>query len=237
MNIISNYIKKKSKTKGIVAFACSFIIHFYKQNLSTAFNQAYNLQGFDIIYGTDTTAVLSSSLKWKENIISKDAEYADHSISDKVERITTALNYYKKNFNDLSDTSLIDFGCGKGRVLIIADSFGIKSLFGIELSPFIMEQCRKNLNKLGISCQFLNKSYNDVNYESLNFCTNIIIYAYNPSDIKILSESLIKLISAQKGKNFFFFYSNPQKSIDHIMGKKFHLLRKFRKLDLYQIID
>lgn len=44
-------------------------------------------------------------------------------------------------------TTFIDFGCGKGRVLILAAQFGFERIIGVELDPKLAQDCQANLEK------------------------------------------------------------------------------------------
>ncbi len=45
---------------------------------------------------------------------------------------------------DASQTSFVDLGCGKGRVLIVAAEFGFARVIGVELSPELARTARRN---------------------------------------------------------------------------------------------
>jgi len=47
----------------------------------------------------------------------------------------------------LSDYKLIDVGCGKGRVVMLASEYGFREIVGVELNPHLAAVARKNLRK------------------------------------------------------------------------------------------
>jgi SAM-dependent methyltransferase len=47
----------------------------------------------------------------------------------------------------LEDYTLVDIGCGKGRVLMLATEFRFREIVGIELNPRLARVARKNLRK------------------------------------------------------------------------------------------
>src|SRR4051794_18722908 len=47
----------------------------------------------------------------------------------------------------LEDYTLVDIGCGKGRVLMLASEFAFREIVGIELNPKLARVARKNLRK------------------------------------------------------------------------------------------
>jgi len=47
----------------------------------------------------------------------------------------------------LEDYALVDIGCGKGRVLMLASEFAFREIVGVELNPQLARVARKNLRK------------------------------------------------------------------------------------------
>jgi SAM-dependent methyltransferase len=47
----------------------------------------------------------------------------------------------------LEDYTLVDIGCGKGRVLMLAAGYGFREIVGVELDPRLVGIARKNLQK------------------------------------------------------------------------------------------
>jgi SAM-dependent methyltransferase len=47
----------------------------------------------------------------------------------------------------LNDYTLVDVGCGKGRVLMLASQHGFREIVGVELNPRLAAVARKNLSK------------------------------------------------------------------------------------------
>jgi SAM-dependent methyltransferase len=59
-------------------------------------------------------------------------------------RIRLMLNYLKLD----SDDVLVDFGCGKGRVLTMAALLKLKKVVGIEIRKTLADAARRNLSRL-----------------------------------------------------------------------------------------
>lgn len=173
-----------SLKKGILGYMASLIYYTYgaiKSGTKLKFGamQAYNRQGFDIVRGVDTFETLTTEKEYSKNINSPDITQAVNATSDKVERIKESVLYILNTNISTENTTFIDFGCGKGRSLIVSHDLGFKSLIGIELSPYILDICRKNLEKLKIECNLINESISKVDYKAINFPKdNILIYAY-----------------------------------------------------------
>ena len=235
-------IELSSKKRGIFGYMASLIYYTYGaiksgSDLKLAAMQAYNRQGFDIFRGIDTFETLTVDKEYSKNIDSPDLIQAVNATSDKVERIKKSVLYLLNTRITREDTTFIDFGCGKGRSLIVSHDLGFKSLVGVELSPYILDICRKNLEKLKIECNLINASIKDVDYGSLNLSKkNILIYAYNPTSIDILIESISSLLSSlTKQQNFFLIYTNPQGLINNDVLKQAKLIKKAHKIDIYSL--
>jgi SAM-dependent methyltransferase len=49
----------------------------------------------------------------------------------------------------LEDCTLVDIGCGKGRVLMLATEYAFREIVGVELDPGLARVARKNLSRFG----------------------------------------------------------------------------------------
>src|SRR5215469_16065985 len=47
------------------------------------------------------------------------------------------------------DYTLVDIGCGKGRVLMLATEYGFREIVGVELDPGLARVARKNFSRFG----------------------------------------------------------------------------------------
>jgi precorrin-6B methylase 2 len=71
-----------------------------------------------------------------------------HNKSLGVDYQPTRVRAFRKLLERLElpeDRALVDFGCGKGRVLIAAAAFGFRRITGVEFAPELCEICRRNL--------------------------------------------------------------------------------------------
>ena len=117
---------------------------------------------FDIKYKTDTFAFVALN---DLGIDDSDKESAymyepTHAIP---------LNKLFKKMNINSEQVLLDLGCGKGRVLLIASQFPFKELRGIDLSDKLCDIAKKNCtiykNKMKTKVEFSIFNVNVVNYK------------------------------------------------------------------------
>ncbi len=104
----------------------------------------------------------------------------------------------------------IDIGCGKGRVLFIAEYLGYSQLTGIELDQDLISVAQTNLNLY----PFKRKES-----KFLFFCENALSYPYeskpsvyflfNPFNEKIMEQVLDRIIRATHEETYFV-YLNPK---------------------------
>lgn len=59
--------------------------------------------------------------------------------------LTQALRWLETETGPFSNHHLVDYGCGAGLVMILAQAEGFAKATGIELSPSLAQQCRGNL--------------------------------------------------------------------------------------------
>lgn len=107
----------------------------------------------------------------------------------------------------------VDFGCGKGRVLMIASEFGFKELRGIEFSPELCKIARNNCamykQKTGVGAKF-DIIESDATAYSINDDEDVF-FLFQPFDGVILNEVLKNIIASltEKPRKIFIIYLNP----------------------------
>ena len=91
------------------------------------------------------------------------------------------------------------------------------------------------MDKLNIDCKLINQSMREVNYKAISFPKdNILIYAYNPTSMDILIESINKLLSSQPGKDVFLIYTNPPGQIQNNLINQIKLIKEEHKINIYK---
>ena len=76
----------------------------------------------------------------------------------------------------------------------------------------------------------------DVQWENYISCDDqILIYAYNPTSVKILAKTIAKMNAKVKNGKIVFIYTNPQTKFHIEKNTKFDLLVEFHKLDIYEL--
>ncbi len=112
-----------------------------------------------------------------------------------------------------NETTFIDFGCGKGRVLLMASQFGFKRVIGIEVSPELSHIAKKNVDsynkKCGSSCTIQVLQDNAANFRIPHGKT--VLYFYNPFTEDVMRAVLDNIQVALNGglSEITIIYYNP----------------------------
>jgi SAM-dependent methyltransferase len=96
---------------------------------------------FDMRYGVDTHRNISLG---DLEIASPAAKFGRRSQSTLVRHLRKVLTELKPSAEDV----LVDFGCGKGRVLLVAAMQGLKRVTGVEFSPELCAIAEQNIARL-----------------------------------------------------------------------------------------
>ena len=98
-----------------------------------------------------------------------------------------------------SNTVFVDFGCGKGRALLLAAEFGIKKVKGIEfcdkLSSIALNNMQRYSDKYSTSSVEFEVINNDMSLYNLDELDNLF-YLYNPCDEYILDKVIHNIIDS-----------------------------------------
>lgn len=130
-----------------------------------------------------------------------------------------APTYYsviKEAFNVIKNRKeliLIDVGCGKGKVLLVASDFEFKKIIGIELSKKFLNTCKKNINNYKELKK--KKIIKLIHIDALKYkVTNEnVFYFFDPFSEKILNKFLKKILLSYKynKRKIYIIFANPPK--------------------------
>jgi len=129
------------------------------------------------------------------------------------------VNYYTATwlFDHLQPadlgTTLLDVGCGRGRVLAMGAAYGFKALAGIDLSPRLYRAARKMQNilynryqniRIQVSCQ-------DARAYTIPDAVGVI-FLFNPFDDVIMEDFInqVKESLNRRRRPLKILYANPQ---------------------------
>ena len=131
---------------------------------------------------------------------------------------TVAIFSIKKILNNIDINKkdiFIDFGCGKGRVLLIASKYKFKKIIGVEFSPQLVDIARSNVS--------ICKDYNSFNIDIIKIIKGDVLdykynndetvfYLFNPFSNIILDQLCAQIMKSihQKPRRVYFIYVNPR---------------------------
>jgi hypothetical protein len=162
--------------------------------------------------------------------------------------IYQGCNYYilEKGFNYLKsineNNNLVDFGCGKGRAMVVAAYFGFKKITGIDFARplcLLAEQNIKRTSPIFPETDFKIICDDVVNY-SIDKDHNVFFF-FNPFD-EVVMLTVVKNILFSLKKNprkVYIMYSNPvHKEIFLSAGfGEIYYLKKLEYLELSILIS
>ncbi len=182
---------------------------------------AYNLQrllsrrragpdkdSFDERFGTNTASI--REIGSLEIAASPNAIYAGRYEASNVEWIAKPLQQIER---DLSQTTFIDFGSGKGRALLVAAGYPFKEVIGVEFSRELHDISRENIARFPKSAMragSIRSICEDAGSIDLPQ-TNLVCYFYDPFGPPIMRRVLTRLLAhAKKGFDITIIYVNPR---------------------------
>lgn len=118
-----------------------------------------------------------------------------------------------RRLNLPADSTFVDVGSGKGRVLLLAARHPFKRVVGIEFSPSLCEQARRNIEIFRANVGTLapiDVREDDVTRHALDGDENVF-FLYNPFDAAILSQFVenIRRSVAAHPRQVWLIYSVP----------------------------
>ncbi len=235
MDLLRRVIRRLSEKKGFLGFIVIWLRYSRSKSLREALEYAWNSHGYDLLHQVDTSHMAVSSEIWSQGINSSDKHFAVDSTPEKVSRCRTAFNEAAKHLT-FENTKFIDLGCGKGRVLLLSARHNFKKRIGVELSENVAQICRSNLKSKNVEHEIIVDSMLSVHWEDHISCEDqILIYAYNPTSVEILSKTIAKIIAKVKNGKLLFIYTNPQTKFHIEKSTNFNLLVEFHKLHIYEL--
>ncbi len=133
------------------------------------------------------------------------------------------------------DYTFIDYGCGKGRVILLAAGFPFKRVIGIELSPLVASIARDNLTRY--SGPLVSTSIEVIEDDVLTYTppsAPIVCFFYNPFEQTILDKVLGRLYDAfiRNGHSTFIVFYDYLPSLP---AAKYKSLFSSSSIEIYQL--
>ena len=132
--------------------------------------------------------------------------------------IYQASNYYilEKGFNYLrsinENNNIVDFGCGKGRALVVAAYFEFKNITGIDFAKALCISAEQNVQKTKLlypSVKFNIVCDDVVNYKIKK--EQNVFFFFNPFNEIIMLEVVKNILASlkEKSRKVYIMYVNP----------------------------
>ena len=157
--------------------------------------------------------------------------------------IYQGANYYllEKIFDHLqtieANQNILDYGCGKGRVLTVAPYYGFTKLTGVEFAKELCETARKNISE--VQQKFPAKIFNVIHVDAVEYLiendTNVFFF-FNPFDEIVMLRIVKNILMSIKAfpREAYIVYINPvHKEI--FMSAGFEQIYFFEKLKYVQV--
>ena len=139
--------------------------------------------------------------------------------------------------NKITNNSIVDFGCGKGRVMAVAAFYGFKNITGIDFSPELCGAAEKNI--ASIKAKFPSTNFSVICLDAVNFTiekNTQVFFFFNPFDEVVMLAVTKNILSSLKEnpRKVYIIYVNPlHKEIFESAGfRQEYYLKKMEYIEL-----
>jgi SAM-dependent methyltransferase len=180
-----------------------------------AFAPKTTLDPFDLRHGVDTSGLIDArGLESGHPHDRHSASYWGTAPSLFQGSIARWIESLSDSPYPLSDFTLIDVGCGKGRVLMLASDLPFRAIVGVELSLSLASIAQTNLAKWNRSPHIC-KNVSVLNADALAIPvpdSPMLVYLFNPFDAHVTQLLLDRLqaLAAKRSSPIDFIYTRPE---------------------------
>lgn len=151
---------------------------------------------FDLLYGSETSTI--------REVGTLDVESANvrHAVRYQPSSADLVRNAFEQLQLDLTEFTFIDFGSGKGRVLLLAAEYPFSQVIGVEFSRELNDIAQQNIEKMPARLKRAGR-VSSVWCDAAEFelpNTDLVCYFYNPFGSAVLAPLATKL-AAQAGRH------------------------------------
>jgi SAM-dependent methyltransferase len=157
--------------------------------------------------------------------------------------IYQGANYFvlEKAFDFLEseniNKNIVDFGCGKGRVMAVAAFYGFKNITGIDFSPELCDAAEKNT--ASIKAKFPSTNFSVICLDAVNYKIEKdtrVFFFFNPFDEVVMLAVAKNMLASSKEnpRKIYIVYVNPlHKEIFQSAGfQEEYYLKKMKYIEL-----
>ena len=162
---------------------------------------------FDLRYGTDTR-------RWVDaQELDTDSENKAHAVHYQATKARPFLKLLR-SLGLPKESVFVDFGSGKGRVLLLAAHHGFKRVVGVEFSPQLCALARNNIatfSKIAPLGSPIEVVEADASRFEISAGLNVF-YLYNPFDPPVLSRVLDNMLRSVESapRKLWLIYNTPR---------------------------
>jgi len=129
------------------------------------------------------------------------------------------VNYYSLTtlFDHLNaadlNTTLLDVGCGRGRVLAVGAAYGFRDMAGIDFSEKLCEQAREVMEGMKETYPGLNVNITCIDARDYDIPDTVgVIFLFNPFDDLVMESFIDKVFESlyRRERPIKVLYANPQ---------------------------
>lgn len=161
---------------------------------------------FDFRYGVDTAALWSS---WRIPEGYDSAKYSQYGPT-KIGSVKKVLSDFKTEF---SESTFVDIGSGKGRMLLLASHLPFRKIIGVEFHPKLHEIAQRNIRRYGSPLQ----RCHDIEVhcaDATRFTLpdgKLVLYLYNPFGAEMVTKFLENLWESlcKQPREVWIIYHSP----------------------------
>jgi SAM-dependent methyltransferase len=167
-----------------------------------------SVSAFDASMGVETEAVREiRTLELPE-------ASAVHAVRYEPTHIEILEAVFRELPRDLFRFTFVDYGCGKGRVILKASELPFARIVGVEISPELCDIAKRNLRERRSSTTECDE-ISVLNLDALAFelpRTPVICYFFNPFDLPVLAKvvAAIEHSIAEYPRDAYIVYVNPK---------------------------
>ena len=186
---------------------------YLKYFLFIAFNWNFRLAWFTLYheikgekkYGLDSSG-LNNLKRLQLKGDRKNAEIYQGANYFLLEKLFTELDEFEIN------KSLVDFGSGKGRVMIVASYFGFKSITGVEFAKELCATARKNI--IPTQVKFPEKIFNVIHLNAADYQIRShenVFFFFNPFNEIVMKQVVKNILNSlrESPREVYVLYINP----------------------------
>jgi len=201
------YVWQRHGISGLTPLLIRNIAYYARHLGNYTFSKGKVVDPFDQQYGIDTSGLVS--LNSLDMLQHPNAVYAGPYAPSSVSQVRTLI---EKLDIEIDRFIFIDFGSGKGRVLLVAAQFPFREVIGVEFSRQLHEIALRNIARFPkdqLHCRSIRSILDDATAFVLP-PSDLVCYLYNSFESKVLT-SVVQRLAAHAGNGYriIVIYVNP----------------------------